>query len=91
MAIPVEMTDIDLAERATTIGCWLVPVGAQVVQGDRLLELLAGEVVVDLPAPATGKLAEKRVADGDVVTRGQVLGTIETSDNRESRHGPRGQ
>jgi pyruvate/2-oxoglutarate dehydrogenase complex dihydrolipoamide acyltransferase (E2) component len=73
------------------VGHWLASVGAEVVQGDRLLELLAGEVVVDLSAPATGRLSEKRVAEGDVVTRGQVLGVIETDDQQECRRGPRAQ
>lgn len=78
MNIPLGMTDLDLPERTITIGCWLAPAGVQVVLGDRLLEVLAGEVVVDLLAPATGKLSEKHVAEGDVVTPGQVLGMIET-------------
>jgi len=78
MHIPLEMPDLGLSGQAITAGCWLAPAGAHVVQGDRLLELLAGEVVVDLPAPATGTLCERLVAEGDVVTHGQVLGVIDT-------------
>ncbi|MFQ5443725.1 MAG: hypothetical protein ACE5EK_03815 [Nitrospinales bacterium] len=62
--------------------------GAKVVEGDRLLELLAGEVVVDVPAPATGRLAEKRVAEGDIVTPRQVLGVIEADDEPGCRGEP---
>ncbi len=76
-AVSVEMTDLNLPEQAVTVGCWLASVGDQVVQGDRLLELLAGDVVVDIPAPATGRLHEKRVAQDDSVSPGQVLGVIE--------------
>jgi len=82
MIIPLEMTDLGLPKRTITVGCWLAPMGTEVVQGDRL-EVLAGEVVVDLPAPATGRLSEKRVAEGDIVTPGQLLGVIETGDALE--------
>jgi len=78
--IPLEMPDLDMPRQTTTVSCWLAPVGSQVVEGDRLIELLAGEVVVDLAAPATGRLAEKRVAAGDSVTPGQVLAAIQTDD-----------
>lgn len=88
MEIPIEMTCLDLPERTITVGCWLAPAGTQVVQGDRLLELLGGEVVVDLPAPATGKLSETYAAEGDVVTPGQVLGVIETDDGMEGQDAP---
>ena len=78
--IPLEMPDFDVPRQMPTVSCWLAPLGSQVVEGDRLIELLAGEVVVDLAAPATGRLAEKRVAAGDSVTPGQVLAVIQTDD-----------
>ena len=41
---------------------WLVEPGSAVVEGDRLLEVLAGCVTVDLPAPASGIVSELLVA-----------------------------
>jgi pyruvate/2-oxoglutarate dehydrogenase complex dihydrolipoamide acyltransferase (E2) component len=58
----------------------LVPTGREVVQGDRLLELSAGDVAVDLPSPATGRLLEKHVAEGEEVEPDRVLAIIETCD-----------
>ena len=76
--IPLEMPDLDILSQIPTVSCWLAPLGSRVVEGDRLIELLAGEVVIDLAAPATGRLAEKQVAAGDSVTPGHVLAVIET-------------
>jgi pyruvate/2-oxoglutarate dehydrogenase complex dihydrolipoamide acyltransferase (E2) component len=51
--------------------------GCHVCEGDRLLELSAGEVLVDLPAPTAGKLIQKSVAEGEVVRANQLLGFIQ--------------
>jgi pyruvate/2-oxoglutarate dehydrogenase complex dihydrolipoamide acyltransferase (E2) component len=59
-----------------TASVWLAPVGKRVIEGERLLEVLAGEVTVDLPAPANGVLAERCVAEDDPLRTGQVLGVI---------------
>jgi len=78
MRVPLVMPDLDLPlQQAVTVSCWLVPLGRAVFEGDRLLELAAGEVTVDLPAPATGRLVQKSVAEGEVVAVSQVLGTIQ--------------
>lgn len=82
MIIPLEMTNLNLPDQTIIVGCWLARAGADVVKGDRLLEVQAGEVVVDLPAPATGKLREKHIAEGDVVTPGQLLAEIDTDDEQ---------
>jgi pyruvate/2-oxoglutarate dehydrogenase complex dihydrolipoamide acyltransferase (E2) component len=78
MRVPLVMPDLDLPpQQAVTVSCWLVPLGRAVFEGDRLLELAAGEVTVDLPAPATGRLVQKSVAEGEVVAVSQVLGMIQ--------------
>lgn len=79
MHVPLLMPNLDLSpQQGITVSCWLIALGREVVQGDRLLELSAGEVLVDLPAPATGRLIQKSVAEGEVVTANQVLGVIQT-------------
>jgi len=78
MRVPLLMPDLDLPpQQAVTVSCWLIPLGRAVFEGDRLLELAAGEVSVDLPAPAAGRLVHKSVAEGDVVAVNQVLGIIQ--------------
>lgn len=79
MRVPLLMPDLDLPpQRAVTVSCWLIPLGRTVFEGDRLLELAAGEVTVDLPAPAAGRLVQKSVAEGEVVAVKQILGVIQT-------------
>jgi pyruvate/2-oxoglutarate dehydrogenase complex dihydrolipoamide acyltransferase (E2) component len=74
----LEMPDLDLPPRqAIVLSCWLVPLGRSVCAGDRLLELSAGEVLVDLPAPAAGKLIQKSVQEGQAVKAKQVLGVLQ--------------
>jgi pyruvate/2-oxoglutarate dehydrogenase complex dihydrolipoamide acyltransferase (E2) component len=55
---------------------WLVELGAEVAAGDRLLEVLAGSVTVDLPAPASGVLSQCLVNEDDELHVGQVLAII---------------
>lgn len=79
MRVPLLMADLDLpAQQAITVSCWFVPLGRRVLEGDRLLEVSAGEVLVDLPAPTTGRLVQKSVAEGEIVVASQTLGIIQT-------------
>ena len=55
---------------------WLVEVGAEVTEGDRLLEVVAGAVTVDLPSPATGRLAEVFVGEDEPLVVGQLLAVV---------------
>ena len=60
-----------------SLGLWLLKRGVAVVAGEPVVELLAGEVVVDLSAPADGVLAEKFVGEDEPVEPGRCLGIIE--------------
>lgn len=74
----IRLPELGLDEIPITICSWLVDVGHSVVVGDRVLEVLAGEVTIDISAPATGVLAERRVEEDEPVNVGQVLGIVET-------------
>jgi pyruvate/2-oxoglutarate dehydrogenase complex dihydrolipoamide acyltransferase (E2) component len=73
---PVTAPDLDLPETQVLVSAWLVPRGAEVVAGDRLVELLAGDVTVDVSAPVNGVLVERRIGEDQPVAPGQVLGMI---------------
>lgn len=73
----VVLPDLGLAGVPLTASAWLSDVGTRVYEGDRLIEISAGEVTVDLPSPATGILIEQCVGEDDEVTVGQVLGVVE--------------
>ena len=66
----------DLGLQNVTVSLWLVQPGSDVTEGDRILEVMAEGVTVDLPSPATGVLAEQLVAEDDSVEVDQVLGVV---------------
>ena len=71
------MPDLGLPGANLTASAWLSDLGTRVYEGDRLLEISAGEVTIDLPSPATGILVEQLVGEDDEVSVGQVLGVVE--------------
>src|SRR5207248_5015806 len=56
-----------------TILEWTVKVGARVKEGDTVVEISTDKVDMELPAPASGTIAEILVQEGDTVTVGQVI------------------
>jgi pyruvate/2-oxoglutarate dehydrogenase complex dihydrolipoamide acyltransferase (E2) component len=60
-----------------TAGVWHAATGQRVVEGECLLEVLAGEVAVELAAPASGILAQRGVETNESLCTGQLLAVIE--------------
>ena len=54
--VPIVVPDLDEPGATAWVGEWLVRSGETVVEGDRLVELVFGDIVVDLPAPVSGTL-----------------------------------
>jgi len=76
-------TEIILPELGATpavLSVWFADPGDNVYEGDRLVEILIGEATFDVSAPATGRLAEKRVLPDDPLQPGQVLGVMEVEE-----------
>lgn len=71
------LPELGLAGVTITASAWLSELGSRVYEGDRLLEVSAGEVIIDLPSPATGILVEQLVGEDDEVRVGQTLGLVE--------------
>lgn len=74
------LPDLGLGDQPIKISVWLVDRGAQVKEGDPVLEVLAGEAVVDLPAPVDGVLLKRFVAEDEPVQVGQRLAVIESEE-----------
>ena len=74
---PLKLPELGMGEIAITVSLWLVEPGERVIEGDRVVEILAGAATVDLPAPTSGVLAEVLVDEDEPVNVGQTLGYIE--------------
>jgi pyruvate/2-oxoglutarate dehydrogenase complex dihydrolipoamide acyltransferase (E2) component len=68
---------LGLDDQPITASLWHVKRGSHVLEGDAVLEILAGSVTVDLPAPVSGVVIKKLVHEEDRITAGQRLAVIE--------------
>lgn len=65
------------AADVATVSYWLYEEGDMVKEGEDLVELTTDKAAFSLPCPKSGKLEEKYVQEGDEVSVGDVLCTIE--------------
>ena len=77
--VPLVVPECGLVEVPLAVSLWLVPRGAAVMAGDRVLELVAGGVTIDLAAPVTGRLLNQFVEEDQPVTAGTVAAEFEAS------------
>lgn len=75
------LPDLGLGSREIVASLWLVDPGGSLNAGDRLLEVLAGSVTIDLPAPASGVLVEILVVEDEPLAIGQPLAVIESDED----------
>jgi 2-oxoglutarate dehydrogenase E2 component (dihydrolipoamide succinyltransferase) len=78
MHYPLVLPDLGMGDRPIMLSLWLVPAGSEVTEGDRVVEVLADGVTVDLPAPASGTLVDIAAGEDDRIEVGQLLARIET-------------
>ena len=67
----------DLGAAPVRLSLWFADPGDAVFEGDRLVEVLTAGATFDVPAPATGRLLERRAWPRDLLTPGQILGVVE--------------
>ena len=77
--VELRMPDLDLPGTIVSASSWYAAAGSRVVEGDRILEVLAGEVTVDLPAPASGTLVDRCVDIDEQLHINQLLAVIEVA------------
>lgn len=63
-----------------TLSLWLVPQGANVIAGDRVAELAAGGVTIDLEAPVSGRLVAQFFDEDETVVTGAVIAEFEVAE-----------
>jgi pyruvate/2-oxoglutarate dehydrogenase complex dihydrolipoamide acyltransferase (E2) component len=62
------------------VSYWFAVRGERVWEGERLVEVLVGPATFDVPAPATGRLAEICAREDDLVPPGGLLGRVAVLD-----------
>jgi len=67
----------DLRAGTATLSAWYAELGESVMEGERVVEVLLDGATVDVLAPISGRLLEKRVFFGDRLAAGMELGLIE--------------
>jgi 2-oxoglutarate dehydrogenase E2 component (dihydrolipoamide succinyltransferase) len=74
----IEVRVPQLPESVTdaTLVAWRKKAGDRVVRDENLVDLETDKVVLEVPAPADGILAEIKVSDGSTVTSGDVLAVV---------------
>jgi pyruvate/2-oxoglutarate dehydrogenase complex dihydrolipoamide acyltransferase (E2) component len=78
MQAPILLPELGAAP--VVLSVWFADPGEFVYEGDRLVEVLVAGATFDVPAPATGRLIEKRALPNDPLTTGQVLGMVEADE-----------
>ena len=78
MQVPIRLPE--LGASPVTLSVWFAQVGEEVLEGERLVEVLADGATFDLTAPATGRLSEQRALPGDTLEPGQTLGIVAVPD-----------
>ncbi|MET0301034.1 MAG: 2-oxoglutarate dehydrogenase complex dihydrolipoyllysine-residue succinyltransferase [Methyloceanibacter sp.] len=76
MATEIRVPSLGESVVEATVGQWFKQAGDAVGADEPLVELETDKVTVEVPAPASGVLAEIAVKSGDTVAVGAVLGTI---------------
>jgi pyruvate/2-oxoglutarate dehydrogenase complex dihydrolipoamide acyltransferase (E2) component len=77
--VPLVVPELGIRGVPVAVSLWLVPPGAVVMAGDRVVELVAGGTTVDLEAPVAGRLVAQLVDEDESVAAGRVVAEFEAS------------
>ncbi len=83
MATEIRVPTLGELVTEATVGHWFKKVGEAVMADEPLVELETDKVTLEVPAPASGVLAEISVKDGATVNVGALLATIDANSNAE--------
>ena len=73
MTIEIKVPQLPESVTDATLVAWHKKPGDAVSRDENLVDLETDKVVLEVPAPANGTLAEIRIEDGATVTAGDVL------------------
>ena len=78
MRIEVKVPQLPESVAEATLVSWHKAAGQPVKRDENLIDIETDKVVLELPSPADGVLAEIVMADGSTVTSSQVIAVIDT-------------
>ena len=79
MSVEIRVPALPESVADATILSWHKKAGDRIKQDENLVDLETDKVVLEVPAPAGGVLAEIRHGEGAVVNAGDVLAVIDAS------------
>ena len=77
MTVEVKVPSLPESVSDGTLVNWKKKLGESVKRGENLVDLETDKVVLDIPAPADGVLGQILRQEGDIVTTGEVIATLE--------------
>ncbi|MFZ1829953.1 MAG: biotin/lipoyl-containing protein, partial [Candidatus Competibacteraceae bacterium] len=77
MTVEVKVPSLPESVSDGTLVNWKKKPGEAVKRGENLVDLETDKVVLDIPAPADGVLGPILCQEGDIVTTGDVIATLE--------------
>ena len=80
MSITVKMPQLGESVTDGTIGTWLVKPGQHVSKYDSLVEVITDKVTAEVPSPAAGTVGQILAGEGERLTVGQPICTLEGAD-----------
>lgn len=72
----VRVPEFELPHMSWTLCTWLMATGSEVVAGDSLCEILAGDISVEALAPCSGIFHRARLELDTILKVGDVVGEI---------------
>ena len=81
MSIEVKIPEFSESISEGSIGSWMKSVGDVVEAGETIVEIETDKVVLEIPAPASGKIVEILKKENDVVTSQELIAVLEGVDN----------
>ncbi len=78
MATDIIMPQLGESIAEGTVVKWLIPAGGMIEKDQSLLEVETEKVTLEIPSPATGRLSEIMVPEGETVPVGTLLARIDS-------------
>ena len=80
MSIEIKVPQLPESVSDATLVAWHKKVGDSVARDENLVDLETDKVVLEVPAPAAGRLEEIKIEDGATVSAGDVLAILAEGD-----------